>query len=150
VRDEPSALLDYFGLLAARLRNVRVACGDWSRVVGDSVTWRHGITGIVLDPPYDDGAIDYATGGRGVAADVADWCRENGNDKRLRIALCGYEGDHDLPGWRVQAWKANGGFASQGKGEVNENSKRERIWFSPGCVRGDLSEPLFASALGSK
>lgn len=138
------ALTEYLSELADRLRSVRVACGDWMRVMGDSVTWRHGTTGIFLDPPYDDGEIDYAVGGRGVGAEVASWCRENGGDARLRIALCGYDGDHDLPGWRVQAWKAHGGFSSQRSGDPNGNPHRERIWFSPGCLGGAAADPLFA------
>jgi hypothetical protein len=40
---------DYFEALAGRLRDVRVACGEWDRVLGDSVTHKHGITGIFLD-----------------------------------------------------------------------------------------------------
>lgn len=89
------ALAGYLGALSERLRRVRVACGPWERVVTDSVTWRHGVTGIFLDPPYDDGAIDYAAGGR-IAQDVAAWAREHSADERLRIAVCGYEGDYDL------------------------------------------------------
>jgi len=126
---------EYFAALCSRLRRVRVACGDWSRVMGDSVTWRHGTTGIFLDPPYDDGEIDYAAGGRGVAADVAEWCREHGGDERLRIALCGYDGDHNMPGWTVHRWKAHGGFSGQRSGDPNGNPHRERIWFSPHCLR---------------
>ncbi len=130
------ALSDYFEQLATRLRGVRVACGDWERVMGDSVTWRHGTTGIFLDPPYDDGAIDYGAGGRGVAADVAEWCREHGEDKRLRIALCGYEGDHEMPeSWSIVKWKAHGGYGSQRETADNANAARERIWFSPGCEK---------------
>ena len=34
-------VVPYMAALSDRLRNVRVACGDWSRVLGDSVTWRH-------------------------------------------------------------------------------------------------------------
>ena len=45
--------------LTARLRRVRVCCGDWSRVTGDSVTWRNGLTGVLLDPPYQDGNMEY-------------------------------------------------------------------------------------------
>jgi len=126
-------LADYLGALSDRLRGVRVACGDWSRVCGDSVTWRHGVTAVLLDPPYDDGAVDYAAGGRGVAADVREWAIEAGARKDMRIALCGYEGDHDMPGWAEHAWKANGGYASQGDG-ANENARRERVWFSPHCL----------------
>lgn len=76
--------------------------------------------------------------------------RENGNDPRLRIALCGYDGDHDLPGWSVVKWKAHGGYSSQRSGDPNGNPHRERIWFSPGCLRGALSEPLFARLAASE
>ncbi len=138
------SLADYFAALGARLRGVRVACGDWTRVLGDSVTWRHGTTGIFLDPPYDDGDITYAVDGRGIGADVAAWCRENGKDSRLRIALCGYDGDHDLPGWTVHRWKAHGGFGSQRSGDPNGNPHRERIWFSPHCLSTHADGDLFA------
>ena len=138
-------LVGYLSTLAARLRRVRVACGDWKRVLGDSCTWRHGTTGIFLDPPYDDGAIDYAVGGRGISADVRAWAIEHGDDTRLRIALCGYEGEHDMPStWRVHAWKAAGGFSSQRSGDPNGNPHRERIWFSPGCL--DIGAPAVVSA----
>ena len=133
-------LVGYLSELAARLRRVRVACGDWTRVLGDSCTWRHGTTGILLDPPYNDGAIDYAAGGRGISAGVRAWAIEHGDDTRLRIALCGYEGEHDMPAsWRVHAWKAAGGFSSQRSGDPNGNPHRERIWFSPGCL--DIGAP---------
>jgi site-specific DNA-adenine methylase len=45
-------LAEYLGSLASRLRRVRVACGEWDRVLGDSVTFKHGTTGVFLDPPY--------------------------------------------------------------------------------------------------
>ena len=119
--------------LANRLRRVRVACGDWTRVMGDSVTWRHGLTGVLLDPPYDDGCAMYASGGQGVAADVRAWCAENGNNPLLRIALCGYEGDPEPEGWSKVEWKAHGGYGNQNKAG-NANARRERIWFSAGCL----------------
>jgi len=142
--DEPIPLAAYLSTLAARLRRVRVACGDWTRVLGDSVTWRHGTTGIFLDPPYCDGAIDYAAGGRGISADVRAWAVEHGDDTRLRIALCGYEGEHDMPSsWRAVFWKAHGGFGSQRRDGTNKNSHRERVWFSPGCLSTDKQRSLF-------
>jgi len=137
-------LVAYFHDIAERLRRVRIACGDWQRVLGDSVTWRHGTTAILLDPPYDDGEIDYAAGGRGVSAEVRAWAVEHGDDKRLRIALCGYEGEHAMPeSWRCVAWKAKGGYGSQRVDGSNDNAKRERIWLSPGCL-GASDGPLFA------
>lgn len=123
-----------FDGLTERLRRVRVCCGDWSRVLGDSVTWRHGITGVLLDPPYDDGADVYSEGAR-ISCDVRAWAVENGDNPLLRIALCGYEGEHDMPStWECVPWKAQGGYGSQRADGTNENAKRERIWFSPHCL----------------
>ena len=131
-RGGPLAL---FKQLQDRLRRVRVACGDWSRVLGDSVTWRHGTTAILLDPPYADGEMEYAAGADGVAIACAAWARENGDNSQLRIALCGLEGEHDMPGWECVHWKARGGYGSQRADGSNDNRKRERIWFSPHCLR---------------
>ena len=54
-------------VLSARLRRVRVACGDWGRVVSPSVlfypTGNKGTTGVFLDPPYAAGSVQYAAGG---------------------------------------------------------------------------------------
>ena len=80
-----SALLGHMEDLAARLRCVRVACGDWSRVLSDSVTWRLGVTGVFLDPPYDDGAIDYTAGSR-MSAEVREWRSE---ERRVGKECCG-------------------------------------------------------------
>lgn len=132
--------------IAERMRRVRVACGDWSRVITPSVTYAHGLTGVLLDPPYDGGNVDYAAGGRGVAADVRAWCLDNGENPLLRIALCGYEGDHDeieSHGWQAWEWKANGGYGSQAAGDGRENAARERVWFSPHCLRTGEQVGLF-------
>ena len=132
-----------FAGLSERLRRVRVACGDWSRVMGDSVTWCHGVTGVLLDPPYDDGEAMYSAGGQGIAADVRAWCAEHGNNPMLRIALCGYEGDPEPVGWTKVAWKAHGGYGSQRKDGTNDNARRERIWFSPHCLGAGEQLELF-------
>ena len=125
----------YFSELSNRLRNVRVACGDWTRILGESVTVKHGITGVFLDPPYGgDRNQEYAVDGKNIAADVEEWARENGENSLLRIALCGYEGDYLLPGWHEVKWKAAGGYGSQGTGQGRKNSERETIWFSPHCI----------------
>ncbi len=131
---------DLFKQLQERLRRVRVACGDWSRVLGDSVTWRHGITGILLDPPYADGEMEYATQREGVALEAARWAREQGGNPLLRIALCGLDGEHAMPGWDCVPWKARGGYGSQRADGSNDNRKRERIWFSPHCLRPDKGQ----------
>lgn len=137
-----------FDDLAARLQRVRITCGDWSRVLTPSVTTRHGLTGVVLDPPYDGErhGVKYAVGGE-VSADVRAWAIEHGNDPLLRIALCGYDGEHAMPaGWTVAAWKAQGGYGSQGQGRGRENAAKERIWFSPHCLSADQRSLLEASA----
>lgn len=87
----------------------------------------------------------YAKDSGTVAHDVRQWAIENGGDKRLRICLCGYEGEHELPSdWDCVWWKARGGYGSQGDGETTngrDNAKRERLWFSPHCVKVEL--PMF-------
>lgn len=137
----------YFTALAARLERVRVACGDWRRVLGDSVTIKHGTTGILLDPPYTEErhSVAYAADSGDVAGSVAEWAFANGGDPRLRIVLCGYEGEHSAPpDWRVVTWKARGGYGSQSDGRGRENARRERLWQSPHCLGGAEGTPLFA------
>jgi len=110
---------------------------DWSRVVKDSVTTRHGLTGLFLDPPYTLGAIDYAAGGVGgdLATAVRNWCAANGQDKLLRIVLCGHKGEHDAllaNGWHTRTWTARKGYAMTD--EAVANSAGETLWCSPHCV----------------
>ena len=132
-----------FHELTTRMRHVRVCCGDWSRVTGDSVTWRNGLTGVLLDPPYQDGNMEYVAGHGNVSQDVAKWAIENGDNPLMRIALCGYEGEHDMPSsWECVPWKAAGGYGGQSKDHDNPNAKRERIWFSPHCL-GATQRSLF-------
>ena len=128
---------DWLASLGARLRGVRVACGDWKRVLTDSVTVRHGTTAVFLDPPYTKGAMDYAAGGVGgaLADEVRAWCRDNGDNKKLRIVLCGHAGEHDellAHGWSIRKWKARKGYALRDK--AVENNASETLWVSPACV----------------
>lgn len=148
--DHFARLYSYFEALAARLRRVRVCCGDWTRVLGPSVTVKHGVCGVFLDPPYDmrvvsnrqsgrDGAARsdalYSTHSNDVSAEVRAWALENGDNPLLRIALCGYEGEHSMPtDWECVPWKASGGYGNQRRNY--ENAARERIWFSPYCLKG--------------
>jgi site-specific DNA-adenine methylase len=139
----------YMRELAERLRRVRVCCGDWSRVCGPSVTFKHGVTGVFLDPPYADTANRahalYATDDLTVAHRVREWAIANGSNRDLRIALCGYEGEHIMPeSWECIAWKARGGYSSQNRTGGNENSAKERIWFSQHCLKP--SQRLFEYA----
>ncbi len=143
-------IMEWFGKLHDRMRDVRVTCGEWSRVVKDSVTTRHGLTGVFLDPPYEKGAMDYGAGGmrQGIADAVRAWCAANGNDKALRIVLCGHAGEHDAlldHGWTARNWTARKGYAMTD--EARENSAGETIWCSPHCQheRGVVVD-LFAEA----
>jgi hypothetical protein len=138
-------LEEYFFHLSDRLRKVRVACGDWSRVLGDSVTIKHGTTGVFLDPPYSSARNQsYAVDSAGVAGDVREWAIANGDNEFYRIALCGYDGEHDMPdSWGKVAWKAAGGYGSQGIGQGRENSAKETIWFSPFCLKNKRQLELF-------
>ena len=124
--------------LAERLRRVRVCCGDWSRVCGPTPTVKQGLTGVLLDPPYSDDEREanlYAVDSGTVSADVRAWALEWGADPRMRIALCGYDTEHEMPGWTRYAWSTKGGYGSQGHGRGRANAKREVVWFSPHCIR---------------
>ena len=145
-------ILAYMRALAERIRKVRVCCGDWSRLCGPSVTIKHGITGVFLDPPYADEAERtdnlYASDSGSVAHAVAAWALEWGEHRDMRIALCGYEGEHSIPAsWECVEWKARGGYGSQGNGTGRENAGRERIWFSPHCLKP--KQGLFSDLMGT-
>jgi hypothetical protein len=141
-RRPPTA--DWFNDLAARLRRVRVCCGDWKRIMGPIVTWKIGLTGVFLDPPYSDlanrSASIYRTDDLAAAHAVREWAIANGDNPLLRIAVCGYEGEHEFPeGWHVHAWKAQGGYAHihpDQRGAGTANRDRERTSFSPHCLNG--------------
>ena len=145
-------ILQYMRCLAERLRKVRVCCGDWERVCGPSVTIKHGTTGVFLDPPYasESNRTDslYAQDSGSVAHAVAKWALEWGNHPDMRVALCGYDGEHSIPdSWECVEWKARGGYGSQGNGAGRENSARERIWFSPYCLKTGLFSNLMGLAM---
>ncbi|CAB4130537.1 D12 class N6 adenine-specific DNA methyltransferase [uncultured Caudovirales phage] len=144
-------LYEYFEDLASRLRNVRVCCGDWARVLTPSVTEANGLTGILLDPPYSaDRDEVYSHDSMDVAHAVREWALANGDNPMLRIALCGYEGEHEMPeSWSVVAWKAVGGYGNQGNSDSlgKKNAKLERIWFSPHCLKPEEGQiSLFQEA----
>lgn len=137
----------YFKQLAIRLRNVRVACGDWERVTSFCVMMNgqtncsKRIAAVFFDPPYSASNREkrvYEHDDTEVVVKVRDWCLRHGSDPRLRIALCGYEGEgHEIlekEGWSAIQWKTAGGYSNQRKNGVNKNRFRERIWFSPHCL----------------
>ena len=137
--DAGRGIAEWFEALSERLRRVRVCCGNWSRVTGKSVTEKHGMTAVLLDPPYADSAGRssnlYRVDSESVAHQVREWALANGHNPKLRIALCGYDGEHAMPKtWTCIPWKARGGYGSQGVGIGRSNAARERIWLSPACL----------------
>ena len=147
---------EWFRALSERLRPVRVASGDWHRVVASETTlfpagrgnaaYR---CGVYLDPPYLGGAQQYAAGGTGtgLSAQAREWCEAHGADPRLRIVLSGHDGEHDALqalGWRVVEWKTKGGYSSASGDNVNQ--KRERLWLSPACLDATKQRGLFDAA----
>ncbi len=141
--------VEWFLALQQRLRRVRVACGDWQRVLGDSVMGKGKNVGgrrpcaVFLDPPYAHEFRDpylYSEDDASVSAKVRLWAIEHGDDPDLRIALCGYSGEHDMPAsWTEHAWKGARGYAAAG----NNNRELERIWFSPHCLPIEQQRSLF-------
>ena len=131
---------EWLETLSERLRHTRITCGDWTRVITPSASRAGGAPiGILLDPPYDVDDAHHEVYGkdyRGVSAAVREWALENGDNPDMRIALCGYDTEHDMPGWTVGTWKARAGYGPA------ENSARERVWFSPHCL-SDRAPSLF-------
>lgn len=144
---------EWFVALLERLRRVRVACGDWRRVMGPSVLGKGKNVGggrpcaVFLDPPYSHEMRDawlYAEDDAQVALQVREWALEHGDDPDLRIALCGYVAEHDaaMPAsWTRHRWKAARGYA----GEDNDNREQECIWFSKYCNPIDQQRSLFSA-----
>lgn len=132
-----NGLKEWMHDLADRLRYVRVCCGDWSRVCGPTPTIQNGLTAVFLDPPYSDQSRDnvYSEDSYSLAPEIEEWCKEWQNDPLMRIALCGYEDEYDLPGWDCIAWKAHGGYGNRSTQHDNPNARKERVWFSPHCLK---------------
>lgn len=111
------------------------------------------MTGVFLDPPYADSAERteglYAKDCGDVANDVRRWAIENGDNPGMRICLAGYDGEHDMPdSWSVHEWEAVGGYgliADDEEATGRANKGRERLWFSPACLkdRREVQSELF-------
>jgi DNA adenine methylase len=102
--DAGRGIEDWFAALAARLRRVRVCNGGWERVLSESVTIRHGMTGNSL--------LRIALCGY----------EGEGHDALL---------EH---GWTAHAWKTAGGYGGGRGGTGDANRHKERIYFSPACI----------------
>jgi hypothetical protein len=126
----------WFAALAERLGRVRITCGPWERVTTPSVCERHGLTWVVLDPPYPEGwAPDAAYAGQ--EASAADICRDvfaaalDLDQRGVRVVVCGYSGTWAPPsGWTERRWTARKGYAADG----GARQRREVLWCSPACL----------------
>lgn len=165
-----SHLTDQFVTLGNRMRRVRVACGDWARVLGNAAVpaARH-YTAVLLDPPYDPterrGDL-YAVGDRNTATSpqisvheaARTWALERTHNPAFRIAYCSYSNPvedalFEAAGWAPYRWAAAGGYAHAAKKaegtRAQSNKYREIIWFSPTCVPAhpSVSDPMQAAVL---
>lgn len=143
--------VEWLHRLARRLRRVRITTGDFARVLTPSVTTKHGITAVLLDPPYDhDGDRSmYADYDNTASARARQWAQENGHDPLFRIALCGYGAEHDNlleHGWTREEWRARRGYQSIDE-DGTHTGHQERIWFSPHCLTPETASPLFAEPI---
>ena len=134
----------YLMALAARLRKVRVCCGDWSRVVTNGALSYGSTVGVFLDPPYlgDVRTADlYATDDHTIAHEVREWAVCNGDNPRLRIVLAGYSDEHDdaIPGtWTRHRWSGTKAYGTTRQAEAQDgnfaNRHNEVLWISPHCA----------------
>jgi DNA adenine methylase len=139
-------ILDWFKRIQERTRRTRVCCGDWSKIVTPACTYKNkgiqepDITGVFLDPPYDlnKRVKKVYQQDNNIFSDVYKWVIDNGGNPRMKIVLCGYEGDYEFPdNWQTYKWNTNGGMANQAAADSRgkDNKFSERIWFSPHCEK---------------
>ena len=137
----PDSLYAYFASLSARLRRVRVCCGDWKRVITDGALAFGDSVGVFLDPPYlgDVRTKDlYRVDDHSISDAVREWCIANGDNPRYRIVLAGYSAEHEakMPrSWRMHVYKANAAYQTATSTGGNRDSRHgERLWYSPHCL----------------
>lgn len=125
-----------------RLVDVFILCGEWQRALdSEKVTFNGSDTvGIFFDPPYGAPRTTkiYADDRMDVAADVTRWCLEHGDDKRLRMVVAGYAGEHaelEEAGWTTHSWMAQGGHGNRRADRSNDNRTKETLWISPHCQK---------------
>jgi len=148
----------YFIELANRLRDTRVCCGDWSRVVTSGALSFGTNVGVFLDPPYlgDVRTADlYSVDDHTIAHAVREWALANGDKPRYRIVLAGYTTEHDdlMPAtWRRIKWSASASYQTtksakrKADGDTTGNlgnRHTECLWLSPHCVDVTSQDTLF-------
>ena len=142
IHTKTDGIYEWINALSVRLRNVRVVCGDWSRVCGGNWQDDGGNVGMFFDPPYsvtDRDTDIYHHDSTTVAQDVNAWVLKRGAKPTYRIVLAGYRDEHQNlleHGWTEQVWKANGGYGNR---SGNKNRERETLFFSPYCLRSQMS-----------
>jgi len=132
---------EWMDSLSARMRHVRIVCGDWSQVCGGDWQDNMGAAGIFFDPPYGDKAGRckrlYRHESGTVADEVRAWCLARGARPSYRIVLAGYFEEHEglmEHGWRVARWSAYGGLGNLGAGRGRSNRHKETLFLSPHCI----------------
>lgn len=133
-------ILQEYTKLSERLKRTRIVTGDWKKVCTPGVSYnnygvsKEGTTFVFLDPPYNmNGRTKVYKHDDNVFKEVEDWCLAHQICPDLKVSVCGYQGDYNLPDWEQLEWQTNGGFSSLGNNKGKENSKKECIWFSPSC-----------------
>lgn len=138
-------IAEWFDALAQRLRRVRVACGDFERVLSNSVLHLRqgggGPAGVLLDPPYPAGFDSHGCyagsteHAESVFGRAVQWAVENANRPELRIVVCGYDGMWQPPeGWTTRQWKNNAGYRREA------GQRQEVLWCSPHCITPEKAD----------
>jgi hypothetical protein len=130
-QDRLDFLTSWMQDLSSLLHNSIVTCGSYDRLLSIGTLTKLGRCAVLLDPPYSLTDAVYAHDSSTVSGEVRQWCKQNGGNPRLRIALCGHtgEGHEELEelGWTVETWHKRNGYR-------HVADDRERIWFSPHCL----------------
>ena len=127
-------VFEYITSLSERLRCVQVWWNDFEVVVEKADRSEFGVVGVLLDPPYPRHLrdYDYDTDAADVWHRAARWAVSNGDNPRLRIAVCGYnDAESDAlfpPSWSRFFWRRFG---------LGRNKDKECVWFSPHCKGGE-------------
>ena len=121
-------IFEVFDKLSKRIQHLRILCRDYRDLLVDAeVKVPKGHTVAVLcDPPYKKPGKKYANGTFDYAP-LLKRCVELGRHKNIRIALCGYVGDYNMP----EDWKVDPCFKTAGG--------HETVWYSPGCKKPEDS-----------
>jgi site-specific DNA-adenine methylase len=124
---------EHVAALSERLRNVQVLWNDFEVAVNKAKHPAHCTAGILLDPPYPSHLreIEYDKDGETIWYRAARWAVANGDNPKLRIAVCGYnDANSDAlfpPSWSRFVWRRFG---------LGRNKDKECVWFSPHCGGG--------------